>query len=144
MTSIYDKLAFCGIFTNFRSLILKSYKYNLLLLTLLQTAFKLCLRLFLKIIPKVLLIFLLKIKVFIKKEAELKASKKELICILPYIGKKSLQLRICSVNSIESNFYSSANFKLFSNHYANWICCSVIKIPLRKWFPLTFLQIHVQ
>ena len=33
-------------------------------------------------------------KVFMKKEVVLKASKKELICILPFIGNKSLQLRI--------------------------------------------------
>ena len=33
----------------------------------------------------------------------MKASKKELICILPFIGKKSLQLRTCLVNSIEGN-----------------------------------------
>ena len=42
-------------------------------------------------------------QVFIKKEAVLKASKMELICVLPFIGKKSLQLRPRSVNSIESN-----------------------------------------
>ena len=40
--------------------------------------------------------------VFIKKEVVLKSSKKELICILPFIGNKSLQLRIRSVNSIEN------------------------------------------
>ena len=39
---------------------------------------------------------------FIKKEVVLKASKKELICILPFIGNKSLQLRTRLVNSIES------------------------------------------
>ena len=41
-------------------------------------------------------------KVFIKKEVALKASEKELICILPFIGKKSLQQRTCLVNSIEN------------------------------------------
>ena len=35
-------------------------------------------------------------KVFIKKKVVLKASKKELICVLPFLGKKS-------INSIESN-----------------------------------------
>ena len=39
---------------------------------------------------------------FIKKEVVLKASKKELICILPFIGNKSLQLSTRLVNSIES------------------------------------------
>ena len=42
-------------------------------------------------------------KVFIKKEVVLKASKKELTCILPFLGKKSMQLRTRLVNSIESN-----------------------------------------
>ena len=41
-------------------------------------------------------------KVFIKKEVVLKASKKELICILPFIGNKSLQLRTRLVNPIEN------------------------------------------
>ena len=42
-------------------------------------------------------------KVFIKKEVVLKASKKELICILPFLGKRSMQLGTGLVNSIESN-----------------------------------------
>ena len=42
-------------------------------------------------------------KVFIKKEVVLKASKKELICVLPFLGKRSMQLRTHLVNSIESN-----------------------------------------
>ena len=42
-------------------------------------------------------------KVFIKKKVVLKASKKELTCILSLLGKKSMQLRTCLVNSIESN-----------------------------------------
>ena len=42
-------------------------------------------------------------KVFIKKKVVLKASKKELICVLHFIGNKSTQLRTRLVNSIESN-----------------------------------------
>ena len=42
-------------------------------------------------------------KVFIKKEVVLKASKKELICALFFVGNKSLQLRARLVNSIENN-----------------------------------------
>ena len=41
MTSVYRKLTFSGVFTNFGSFIPKSYKYNLLF-TLLHRAFKLC------------------------------------------------------------------------------------------------------
>ena len=40
-TSVYRKSIFSGVFTNFGSFILKSYKYNLLF-TLLHRAFKLC------------------------------------------------------------------------------------------------------
>ena len=42
-------------------------------------------------------------KVFIKKKVVLTASKKEVICFLPFIGYKSLQLRNRLVNSIENN-----------------------------------------
>ena len=38
-----------------------------------------------------------------KKEVVQKVSKKELSCVLPSIGKKSLQLRTRLVNSIENN-----------------------------------------
>ena len=42
-------------------------------------------------------------KVLIKKEILLKAPQKELICVLPFLGKKSIQLGIPLVNSTESN-----------------------------------------
>ena len=119
MTSVYRKPIFSGVFTNFGSFIPKSYKYNLLF-TLLHRAFKLCSNFErfhqeidkLKIIfetngyPKSFVDFCIKKnldKVFIKKEVVLKASKKELICVLPFLGKKSMQLRTRLVNSIESN-----------------------------------------
>ena len=41
--------------------------------------------------------------VFVRKEVVLKTSKKELICVVPFIGNKSLQLRTCLVNSTENN-----------------------------------------
>ena len=118
MTSVCRKPAFSGVFTNFRSFILKSYKYSLLF-TLLHREFKPCsnfdlfhqeidkLNIIFENYPKSFVDFCIKkylYKVFIKKELLLKASKKELICILPFIGKKSLQLRTCLVNSKESNF----------------------------------------
>ena len=123
---------FCStskVFTNFESFIQKSYKYNLLFMLLHQT-FKLCSNFEyfhqeidkLKIIfenngyPKIFVDFCIKKyleKVFIKKKVVLKASKKELICILPFLGKKSMQLRTRLVNSIESNL------KLFFNRHAS-------------------------
>ena len=119
MTSVYRKPTFSGIFTNFESFIPKSYKYNLLF-TLLHRAFKLCSNFErfhqeidkLKTIfenngyPKSFVDFCIKKyldKVFIKKEVVLKASKKELICVLPFLGKRSMQLRTRLANSIESN-----------------------------------------
>ena len=42
-------------------------------------------------------------QVFIKKKVVLKASEKELICVLPFIRNKSLQLRTRLVNSVENN-----------------------------------------
>ena len=57
------------------------------------------------VIPKVSLISELKVTYikFLSKEKFLKASKKELICILLFIGKDSLQLRILLVNSKGNN-----------------------------------------
>ena len=119
MTSVYRKLTFSGVFTNFGSFIPKSYKYNLLF-TLLHGAFKVWSNFErfhqeidkLKTIfenndyPKSFVDFCIKKyldNVFIKKKVVLKASKKELICVLPFLGKKSMQLRTRLVNSIESN-----------------------------------------
>ena len=119
MTSVYRKPTFSGVFTNFKSFILKSYKYNLLF-PLLHREFKLCSNFEcfhqeidkLKTIfennsyPKSFVDFCIKKyldKVFIKKEVVLKASKKELIFVLPFLGKNSMQLRTRLVNSIESN-----------------------------------------
>ena len=42
-------------------------------------------------------------KVFVKKKTFLTASKKQLVCVLPFIGKKSLQLRSRLVKSIQGN-----------------------------------------
>ena len=119
MTSVYRKPTFSGVFTNFGNFIPKSYKYNLLF-TLLHRAFKLCSNFErfhqeidkLKTIfknngyPKSFADFCIKKyldNVFIKKKVVLKASKKELICILPFLGKKSMQRRTCIVNSTESS-----------------------------------------
>ena len=118
MTSVYHKPTCSGVFTNFGSFIPKSYKY--LPFTLLHRAFKLCSNFerFHLEIDKLKTIFenngYLKSfvdfcikkyldKVFIKKEVVLKASKKELICVLSSLGKKSMQPRTRLVNSIESN-----------------------------------------
>ena len=109
MTSVYRKPTFSGVFTNFESFIPKSYKYNLLF-TLLHRAFKLgsYFERFHQEIDKLKTIFenngYLKSfvdfcikkyldKVFIKKKVVLNASKKELICVLPFLGKRSMQLR---------------------------------------------------
>ena len=102
MTSVYHKSTFSGVFTNFGCFIPKSYKYNLLF-TLLHRAFKLCsnFKRFPLEIDKLQTIFenngypksfvnlcIKKYldKVFIKKKLVVKASKKELICVLPFLG----------------------------------------------------------
>ena len=117
-TSVYGKPTFSGVFTNFGSFIAKSYKWNFLF-TLLHRAFKLCsnFQLFnqesgkVKTIienngyPKSFVDFYIKKyldKVFIKEELVRKASKKEVIFVLLFIGKKSLQLGTRLVNSIEN------------------------------------------
>ena len=117
-TSIYREPTFSRVLTNFGSFIPKSYKYNLLF-TLLHRAFNFFsnFQLFRQEIDKLKTIFKsnncpkgfadLCINkylddVFIEKEVVLKASRKERICVVPFIGNKSLQLRTRLVNSIES------------------------------------------
>ena len=119
MTSVYRKLTFSGVFTNFGSFIPKSYKYNLLF-RLLHRAFKLCSnfeRFHLEIdklktifenngYPKSFVDLRIKKyldKVFIKEKLVLKAPQKELICVLPFLEKRSMQLRTLLVNSIKIN-----------------------------------------
>ena len=119
MTSVYRKPTFSRVFTNFGSFIPKSYKCNLLF-TLLHKAFKLCSnfeRFHQQIgklktsfenngYPKGFDHFCIKKcldKVFIEKKVVLKASKKELLCVLLFLRKKSMQLRTRLVDSIESN-----------------------------------------
>ena len=101
MTSVYRRPSFSGVLSNFGSFITTSYKYNLLF-TLLHRTFKLCsnFKRFHLEIDKLKTIFqnngYLKsivdfyIKkyldnVSIKKKLMLKASKKELICVLPSV-----------------------------------------------------------
>ena len=132
MTSVYRKPTFSGVFTNFESFIPKSYKYNLLF-TLLHRAFKLCSNFerFHQEIDKLKTIFEnngypksfvdLCIKkyldnVFIKNEVVLKASKKELICVLPFLGKRSMQLKTLLVNSIESTL-KFCKLKAIASYY---------------------------
>ena len=105
MTSVYRKPTFIRVFTNFGSFIPKSHRYNLLF-TLLHRAFKLCSNFEHfhqeldkrkaisehKGYPKRFVDFCIKKyldKVFIKKKVVLKVSKKELICVLPFLGKES-------------------------------------------------------
>ena len=109
-TSVYCKPTFSGVFTNFDSFIPLSYKTGLIW-SLLYRAFSLCsgfeFELFHQEILKLKDIFKRNghptsfidncvkrflVKVFIKKKSFLTASKKELVCVLPFIGKKSLQL----------------------------------------------------
>ena len=113
-TNIYRKVTFSGVFTNFESFIPISYKSNLIFMLLFR-AFKLCstFELFHQEILNLKDIFKRNgypgnfidvcIKrylnqVFIEKKIYALAPKKELVCVLPFIGKKSLQLRSKLVN----------------------------------------------
>ena len=150
--SVDCKQTFSGVFTNFGSFILKSYKYNILF-TLLHRAFKVCsnFELLHQEIDKLKTIFkdngypksffdlcIKKYlnKVFIKKDVVLKASKKELIYVLPFIGNKALGLKICLVNSIEKNLNFCKLKFIFESSCELSSLFRYIKIPLRKIFPL--------
>ena len=118
-TNNYRKITFSGVFTNFESFIPKSYKSSLIF-TLLFRAFKLCsnFELFHQEILNLKDIFKRNgypgnfidvcIKrylnqVFIDKKTYALAPKKELVCMLPFMGKKSLHLRSNLVKSVQNN-----------------------------------------
>ena len=118
-TNIYRKVTFSGVFTNFESFIPISYKSNLIF-TLLFRTFKLCsnFELFHQEILNLKDTFKrngypgnftdLCIKrylnhVFIDKKIYALAPKKKLVCVLPFIGKKSLHLRSKLVKSVQNN-----------------------------------------
>ena len=118
-TGIYRKVTFSGVFTNFESFIHVSYNSNLIF-TLLFRDFKLCsnFELFHQEILNLKDIFKrngypcnfidICIKrflnnIFIDKKVYAHAPKKELVCVLPFIGKQSLQLRSKLVKSVQNN-----------------------------------------
>ena len=114
-TSIYRQVTFIGVSTNFESFIPVSYKSNLIF-TLLFRAFKLCsnFELFHQEILNLKDIFKRNgypynfidvcIKrvlnnIFIDKKVYALAPKRGLVCVLPFIAKKPLQLRSKLVKS---------------------------------------------
>ena len=118
-TSVYRKPTFSGVFTNFDSFFPLSCKTGFIW-SLLYRAFSLCSSFELlhqeilklkdifkrngypiSFIDKRVKRFL--DKVFIEKKAFLTVSKKQLVCVLPFIGKTSLQLRSRLVKSIQGN-----------------------------------------
>ena len=56
--------------------------------------------------------------------------------VLPFIRKKSQQLRTRLLYSIENNLKFCQ-----SSHHTNWVRCSVINVPLRKKSALTLFTV---
>ena len=157
-TNIYRKVTFNEVFTNFEKFSPVSYKSNLIF-ALLFRAFELCAKfeLFHQEILNLKDIFKRNgyvcnfidvcIKsflnnIFICKKIHALAPKKELVCVLPFIGKNSLHLRSKLIKSVQDNF-SFCHLKLFSSHRTNFICCSILKVPLiRKSFLILFIVIR--
>ena len=100
-TFVYRKPTYNGLFTNFEIFIPDSYKYALLF-TLLHKAFKLCFNfeLFHQETENLKNIFRKTGYPVNFIEVYLLAPKKQLTVVLPFLGKKSLQLRSCLVNSV--------------------------------------------
>ena len=116
-TSVYRKSTFSGVLSNFESFLPRSYKYNLMP-TLLHRGFMICssYRTLHFQIPKLKQIFrsnaypknlvdrCLKMylhKVFIKRPNICIAPKKELVCVFPFLGRKSLEIKHRRQNAIE-------------------------------------------
>ena len=116
-TSVYRKSALIGVLTNFESFLPISYKYNLVS-TLLHRVFIICSSyrtLHFKILklkqifrsngyPKNFIDCCIKIyldKVFIKQPNICIAPRKELVCVFPFLGKKSLEIKKRLQNTVE-------------------------------------------
>ena len=69
----------------------------------------------------------------------MEASKKELACVLPFIAKRSLQLRTCLVNSIE-NKWKLSKLEVIFQPPCKLSSLFVIKILLRKRSALTLFR----
>ena len=119
MTSVYRKPTFSGVFTNFESFIPDIYKRGLIE-TLLHRSFRLCsnyenfhweietLKSILKrnSYPHNLVNHCIKKflnKLFVQRDLNFTIPKRELICVLPYLGKASLDLRTKLRRTIERN-----------------------------------------
>ena len=119
MTSVYRKPTFTGVFTNFQSFIPDIYKRGLIE-TLLHRSFRLCsnyenfhweietLKSILKhnSYPHSILDHCIKKflnKLFIQRGLNFMVPKRELIWVLPYLGKASLNLRTGLRRTIEKN-----------------------------------------
>ena len=119
VASIYRKPIFSGVFTNFESFIPDIYKRGLIE-TLLHRSFRLCsnyenfhreietLKSILKrnSYPHNLVNHCIKKflnKLFVQRDLNFTVPKRELICILPYLGKVSLDLRTKVRRTIERN-----------------------------------------
>ena len=115
-TSFYHKPTFSGAFTNFENFIPNSYKYALSF-TLLHRAFKVCSNFELfhhksKIKKKIFrnngypvnfsdfCIEKYLNDLYVKKKVYFLGPKKQLTCVLPFLGKKSLKLRSRLINSV--------------------------------------------
>ena len=115
LTSLYSKPTFSGVFTNSDIYIPFSYKSGLIS-SLLSRAFKLCSNFEIFHQEIIFLKYIFKMngctsnfidkrvdKIFIEKKVFSVAQKKELVCDLPFIGKKSLHLRSQLVKFIQQN-----------------------------------------
>ena len=119
VTSVYRKPTFTGVFSNFESFIPDIYKRGLIE-TLLHRSFRLCsnyenfhreietLKSILKhnSYPHNLVNHCIKKflnKLFVQRGLNFMVSKRELICLLPYLGKASLDLRTRLRRTIERN-----------------------------------------
>ena len=104
---VYRKPTFSGVFTNFKSFVHNSYKYALIS-SLSYRAFKICSKFEIfhqeiENLKNVFSDFCIKKyldNLYVKKEVYLLASKKQLSCVLPFLHKRSLQLRSRLVNSV--------------------------------------------
>ena len=120
MTSVYRKPTFSEIFTNFESIIPGIYKRGLIE-TLLRRSFKLCssyenIRREIETLKSVLkhnsyshnLVnhYIKKFlnKLFFQRDLNFTVPKRELICMLPYLGKDPFDLRTRLRKTIERNF----------------------------------------
>ena len=149
--SVYRNPTFSGVFTNFESIISKSYKRSLIDTLLYTLLYSLCsnMKNFNQEISSLKSVIKSNgypknfIDSCIKNKVSLTVPKLKLVCVLAYTGKYSLDLRARLRRTIEIKIYYSLSLMLLLDPLADLVTCLDSKISLKKSSLWNNLPLHV-